>query len=270
MCATLGLVAGAFAQNDDVTRIQTAYENLRTFNGLEVQVSATQQIGQLSTSYTSDVYWYWGATASGQSIPKLISTEYRNGAATNQTVGDGSTLWLYNPARNEYLAHTYSPNPANAGTANRLDLLQHFNYESDAPVHYAARLLREIYGDDNALFRSWDPQSSVTVLTAGSENDPLTGQNYTPTETRDFVMYETPNTRSTVFERSLVSTPDGTSEWVIRNVYIARRDKLAGQDRLLEVQLTPTAQTTAPPSGTFSFKPPVGSKPLQGSAPGAG
>ena len=255
----------ALAQTDDVNRINTGYQNLRQFPGIDLQVWGTEKTGGQTNNLGATIEWPWDETQS-QPLQKIIVREYRNGGLVTKTVGDGTTLWSFNPLRNEYIAHNYgSYNGALPGDY-RLDLLQHFNSLSKLPAIYAARFLREMYGSTDPAFRSWVPGATVTVLTDTSapQNDPITNRTYAPApNARDYVMYELngQTKRSVVFERTQTNVSGFPSGWCISNVYVAEQDAV----HTLDFALTPTALTETPPDSDFAFAPPIGSHAIEGS-----
>ena len=158
LCLALSVLT--LAQSDDVARIQTAYQNLRQFPGVDLQVWGSEKLGSQTTDLGAIIEWPWNETAM-QPLQKITMREYRNGAQVHRTVGDGTTLWSLNLLRNEYIAHNYGVYNGVQPGEYRLDLLQHFNSLSKVPANYAARLLREIYGDVDPAFRSWPPGATA-------------------------------------------------------------------------------------------------------------
>lgn len=268
MAAAAALSTLAIAQTDDVARITDAYQNLRAFPGIDVQVTGTQTLAGGSTDLSSTIEWPWDETATTPQ-QKMSAREYRNGSEVARTVGDGTTLWSLNELKNEYVAHNYGSYSGAEPTQYRLDLLQHFNWGSRLPANYAARLLREVYGDGSPVFRSWAPRATVTVLVDGqpAQQDPITKRTYDPTPTRDYVMYEVAGdtNRSVVFERDQATMPDGSQQWILGNVYIAESSGSGAEAKKLDVILGVTALNTTPPDADFGFTPPTGAKVLQGS-----
>jgi len=254
------------AQIDDVARIETAYQSLRQFSGIELQGSGNELINSRATNLASDIEWPWDENAT---LPdqKISVREFRNGSQISKTIGDGTTLWSLNLLRNEYVAHNYGSYIGTEPSDYRLDLIQHFNVLSKVPANYSARLLREVYGGVSPAFRSWVPGATVTVLstTSSPQTDPITGRTYTPTPTKDYVMFELSGetNRSVVFERSNIALPDGSNNWCLANVYIA--ESASAGNYKLDLPLTPSPLTQAPPDSDFAFAPPISAKPIEGS-----
>jgi hypothetical protein len=266
-CAALA--ASVWAQSDDVVRIQAGYQNLRAFPALQLRVDASHQMGDTNTSLGADIQWESSQTASGKPIYKFDAHDFLNGREILRTVADGTTLWALDRSRNEYRAHNYGAYAAQTPADYRLDLLQHYNSFSRTPANYAARLLREIYGDDTANYRTWAAGATVTVLTAGqpSKTDAISGRVYNPSPVMDYIIYElgSPVSRSVAFERTLTTMPDSTQQWVVSNVYLNETGKVKSEDRTLQVILTPTGLSSAPAPSAFQFAPPPGATPVEGS-----
>jgi hypothetical protein len=263
------MCAAAFAQSDDVLRIQAANQNLREFPAVQIQVDATRQNNQAQTNSTELIDWVWDPTGQTPNAAKIAATDYVNGSTVAQLVADGETLFNYLPNQRAYLAHHYAAASSTSASDYRMDLLQHFDSFSNMRGNYAARFLQEAFGADAAGYSPWGSgeMSEITTET-GATIDPITGTSYTPTATTDYVMYEITGkiNHSVVLQRSSVALPDGTQGWVVSAIYVAESDMTDPSiPKNLQVILTITPLATIPTDTVFSFVPPSGSKALQSS-----
>jgi hypothetical protein len=263
----VGVSAAAFAQTDDVIKIQAAYQNMREFPAVQIQVDAIRQKNQKQTTSSEIINWVWDPTEQTANAAKLAATDSINGTVSAQLVADGETIFNYLPNKRAYLAHYYAA--ANGTTASdyRMNLLQHFDSFSGMRGNYAARFLQEAFGADAATYSPWSngTMSEINMGTGGT-TDPITGTSYTPSATTDYVMYETTGTlnRSVVLQRTSTALPDGTQGYVVTAIYLAESDSAdPSNPKNLQVIMSITPQTTVPTNTAFTFVPPSGSKALQ-------
>ncbi|HEY3779699.1 MAG TPA: hypothetical protein VGL56_01350 [Fimbriimonadaceae bacterium] len=262
-----GLSAAAFAQTDDVVKIQAAYQNMREFPAVQIQVDSIRQNNQKQTNSSEIIDWVWDPTEQTANSAKMAAADYVNGVQVAQLVADGETLFNYYPTQRSYLAHYYAATTNTAQSDYRMNLLQHFDSFSGLRGNYAARFLQEAYGADASIYSPWSSGEMTEInTTTGPAIDPITGTSYTPSAVMDYVTYEVTGTvnRSIVLQRTSTALPDGTEGYVITAIYVAEADNTdTSNPKNLQVILSITPQVTAPTNTTFTFVPPSGSKALQ-------
>ena len=153
------------------SEISTAFSFLRAQSGIHLCLLGTNQTGLQSVLTRVDVYWE-SRIVNDQPVARLelIEQEQRYGSGmkiTNRIVGDGTTLYQYDPAAHQYTAIQYGtingPQPEGY-TDNLLELF------TSAPTRngsYAQRMLREIVSSSASRYASWLP-GAVPVRTTNA------------------------------------------------------------------------------------------------------
>lgn len=262
------LVAGlSLAQATGKEKILEVYGTLKRFPALTLTVEGAEANGNTTIPYDATYNWFSEIDQLNQPVAQLDSAEYRDNKFLWQTVADGVTLWNYNPKFNEYASSNYGAYGAQQPATYHRNLVRSLYATARGPAVWASRLLQDLYGSESGSYSPWSPGAVETVLEAGdgSWTDALTGRDYTPTPTRDYVIYELgdPVRRSIVFERRLATLPDNTQGWTLSAVYVG--DQISGKvSRLVDLVITPVSATTKPDLD-FVFSPPAGSKSVSGS-----
>lgn len=253
------LVAGqALAQADAL--VQNGLTWLRTQPSVWIRVDGVDDYIQ-SHSFTTDTFWYQTVQPSGPLI-KLESTEYRDGRLIRRIVGDGNTLWAFDPLRNEYSAKVYGSLTGGQNQNLLRDLLTGFGSHATGNLASSARLVRETYGGGAALFRPWVIGSqSWALMDPQFMNDPIVGTKWTyrASPARQFAVYYVagPPAKSLSFQFDQNSK---SGAWELTNVYGAESSTVAGKDRLVYWHMTITP--VLPATANFEFVPPANARPV--------
>jgi len=162
------LVGIAHAQSAEETRILMALQNLRTNTTAYLQLTGTETTGSTTVDYNTTAYLTDNADDTAPSIMLELRQE-RDGVLKHRLVGDGKTLWAYNNAALTYGGNDYGrwgTVPANAQAQYAVDYRQGFmdnlNMAAVDETAYLARLIRQIYGGDQASYASWMPGVTPT------------------------------------------------------------------------------------------------------------
>lgn len=248
----------AFGQAD--TLVQNGLTWLRSQPSLWVRVDGVDDYIQGNT-FSADTFWYQSFQTGGPTA-KLESTEYRNGRLIRRIVGDGNTLWAYDPLRNEYSAKVYGSLTGNQNQNLLRDLLTGFSSHATGNLASSARLVRETYGGGAALFRSWlTGGQSWALADPQFMNDPVVGSKwvYRASPVRQFAVYYLPGTpaRSLSFQ---LDQNGKSGAWELTNIYGADASSVAGKDRLVYWHMTITP--VLPATANFEFVPPANARPI--------
>ncbi len=211
------------AQAPDVKKIQEGFQSLRAYPAAKIHVDMQVLRGQETTTSSMDISWVWDPT--GQSDSALLrSNELAGDTLTKQLLGDGSTLYTYDAATDRVSSAGYG---TTENFSARMNLLNALYGNSSRKGTYAAKLLQQVYGGNDAHYVPW-ARGEVTYLTAedGDAQDPISGETYSPSATRDYIAYETEGvlSRSVVFQRDQVIGADNQPRWIVSAIYYTKYD----------------------------------------------
>ncbi|MEJ5169723.1 MAG: hypothetical protein WHU10_01940 [Fimbriimonadales bacterium] len=156
--------AASQAQTTARLWLESALTNLRGLNRIAVRQAGMEVFGQRERTFLNEL---WLDLADGGREPRLEAREWVDGTLQRRTIGDGRTLWVYEPARKRYSAWNYggySEDPA----ANALQrMLLGFRYRAGGPLGWIARLLDETWARDGSRWTPWIPQALEEVGAGG-------------------------------------------------------------------------------------------------------
>lgn len=263
--ASLGLAATSLAQLTATAeqRVQEVFANLRGSSTLWLRTDATQTIGQNTSVFASDLFYAQRIGA----LPTIELLDYRGSNLAHRVVADSVVLWAYDPRRNEYSTARYGVYSGNPPATALGNLLQSVGSMVTSPSSYAARLLREVYGGEAAMYRHWvTGNTPVTVDTVNPVYiDPIAGRTFTAGPDLEYVVFTqgNPVRRSAIFERARTNT----GIWNLSGIWVTERDDLAGRQRVLDLKVTPYPDQI-PNTANFVFTPPQGARPVTRTRPG--
>ncbi len=258
---SVACAAVSAAQSTAVSLVQAAFQNLRAEPSIWMRMTGTDAINGNGVALIADTFWYTTYSPTGQPISKLEMTEFRNGVLSTRIVGDGTTLWAYNVAKNEYAASNYGAiNAPSQPPTYQQALLQGFGSHAKGQIVHPARLLREVYSGGFALYRPWLIAAQERVVQGTqSFDDPVLGaaRRYQATPTQTFLVFWTgsPATRSLAFGTFL---DQNTNTWKLGSVYYADSSAVGSNSRLVEWGMS--IQPVQPSVGNFLFVPPNGAR----------
>jgi hypothetical protein len=166
-------------------------------------------------------------------------------------VADGTLVWNYDPARNEYSTRQYGRYDGSIPTNYRRDFFRNLSAEASAEGAPAARLVNEIYGGTAARSLPWMPSTTAPAELFSNTNDDITGVTYTPVPgERFFYVFSSNSDRSVCYHLSNTGVVD-----VLTDLFANERFGSAVRRYRINVQLNPTVQPT-----WFDYTPPVGAR----------
>jgi len=279
--------AQALAVGDGYANLQAnASDVLFSLSGTDTRNGGTQ--------FRSDLTYSGGLSLAPQHVELLEYTAPMSvplpAIPTRTIVGDGTTMWGYSGARNDYTALNYGVY-SGANPVNYRDNFFHaLTTAARSQSAGATRLLADIYDlgaaydtvtpSGSPTFKPWIPglQNLVSLddptlpprppvwppspIGGSGYADPvLPGLSYLPTATTQYqVVYEPTLQKSVAFELQLDAT---LNKWVLTDVYSAQNFRTGTEEWHLTISRMPTIA-----AGTFSFVPPRGSRAIVGKSGG--
>jgi hypothetical protein len=222
-------------------KIQDAFAALRDKNQVHLHLEGTDRLGNRTSQILVDGYWHRGVTA-GRPFAHLWVHNYRGPEEVFRAVADGMVLWQYDPKRSEYSATAYGsyrgPQPDDYEDV----LLRNVNAGTRGPANHLIRLMREIWGGDDALYRSWMP-------------------GYQPVDEGTTITYRAEDAmfRQVTFHIDLQNGE-------LRAVSYYDRTRVGAEERILEWTLTIRVYEE-PQNWQFAFTPPPGTRAVSGIRP---
>jgi hypothetical protein len=223
-------------------RIQASFELLREQPTVFFRLEGTERLGDKVSALVVDTFWHHGVQGS-RPYANLRLQSYRDGVEQMRTVGDGTVLWQFDPVRNEYSSGTYGAYRGDQPADHMDVMLRMTGGAARGPVNYAARLLREVYAGDWALYRNWMP-------------------GYEPVASGSQITYSV----GTPVQRQIRFTLDqDTGE--LKSIYFYDRVMLAGKWREVDWTLTVYPYGVVPAGWNFQFTPPRDARAVAGLRP---
>ena len=143
-------------------KLQSVWSTLRDEPQLALLLDGTEKIGAKTVPISAHGYWKTGIIEGVRDGWLQVETS-RKGYLTDLAVGDGTTFWAFNPAKNEYSARLYGSYGGAIPESAVRNLLGFASSRLAGLGDPIARLLRETYSGTDALYRSWLPNSKVLV-----------------------------------------------------------------------------------------------------------
>lgn len=275
--ALIALVCLANGQSG-TQRIQDTLVLLRGSATAWIKLDGTECAGGIATPIGTDIYF---VSQVGGVQEKLVleSLDYYGGLR-QRIVGDGISLWAYEPQRNQYSASRYGAYNGNPPADYRTNLLSSFELNLKGTAAYAGRLLREVYGPGGARYRDWLPPSPDWGAGGSSwpkvfENgqvyvEPILGKTYRSGTTAQgdyvYVVYQAAGQKSLVFE---LFKSTGQTLYRLNIIYIAEKNRVSNRDRVIDAKLV-FYPDMVPGSASFVFQPPAGSRAVASPKPVGG
>ena len=159
--------------------IASTFATWRSQPNFYIRLDGQQVINRATYDVLSELYFHQ-AVVNGQTLAKVeVQRKFKRPTDTAYTifqriVGDGYTIYDYRPTAYEYSAISYADYGGPARTAEEqasytkrlVAMVVHAAGDTEA---LTVRLLREVYGGDQAMFHRWipqaDPQISANAIT---------------------------------------------------------------------------------------------------------
>jgi len=242
--------------------IESAFAQLRADNEVMLALNGTDQVGPKTTALYSNAFFQWDPL-NPDSFAKAEINDYVNNAHLRRIVGDGTTLWSYDFLRNTYSTFIYGSYTGGQPSGFRSNMLEELSTSSQASTVYLARMLKEIFSGKAAIYTTWLPGATVTLVSKSSQTtsmkDPVdANRTYTADDTNFYVVYTYPSRpqRSAAFHFTL---PDTTKPWVLSEIFYADLQHLnPSTPRLLDWTIT-VYTDNFPETPNFVFVPPANS-----------
>ncbi|HTQ10654.1 MAG TPA: hypothetical protein VMI31_11320, partial [Fimbriimonadaceae bacterium] len=217
--------------------IESAFKLLRANNEILAVLSGTDRIGSTTSTLYSNAFFDWDM-ANPDSFAKAEINDYVNNAHLRRIVGDGTTLWSYDFARNSYTTFRYGAYSGAPPQGFRSNMLQELGSSARGSTVYLARLLKEVFSGDYAQYSDWFPGAGITLVSTNSKTtsmtDPIDSNRvYTADQSDYYVVYtyKTRPSRSAAFH---FTQSDSSQPWVLSDIEYAERQTFnASTPRLL-------------------------------------
>lgn len=221
--------------------IQEGFNTLRAHPGLKLTLDGAEQVGASITPFTTTAYIFQDIE-DGRPMAKVEVIGTSNGAQTFRIVGDGTTLWIYDTARNMYSATRYGNYRGAQPDGYLNNLLSALKSMVKGQAAYPVRMLMEVYGGENARYTTWMPGTAIE-------------------DTGSVIRYMlgTPVRRRLEFTYQYVAPYQNVRQ-------IDYFDEISFQTATRDVTwtLTPTSFDLVLPDANFTFTPPAGSRTIVG------
>ncbi|MFZ4506227.1 MAG: hypothetical protein ACOYON_00845 [Fimbriimonas sp.] len=218
-------------------RIREGFSTLRETNLFVATLSSVETTGK--TQRRTDAVIFFEPRAAG---PRVEMRVFRDGVFSDRFVGDGTTLWAYNAAANQYSARVYGryddgPAPENA-TKTLLTLL---DSQAEGASAQLTRLARQLFAESSVRYIAWLPGVPAR-------------EQFGSVVYWDAAMPD----RWVKFETELVDQP--TPGWVVNKIQGSELRNLRGTARTVAwtIDLSTSLGTTLRPD--FVFAPPANAR----------
>ena len=236
---------------DDV--VAGALTQLRASSWFHLTLTGTQTLGSTQTALQTDLWWQCIGAGTSGAYCQIECSEWTDGRLTAQTVGDGTSLWAYNPVLNQYTVTTYGSFGGGVLPANYVHgAVEAFKATAKGATEYIAKLLCDTFGSPVAQFTPW-MQPRIAGETSTTDVQPT------------YVAYEigSPANRWIQFNVS----QDTSGNWILGSIGL--QDVQTIGSSIQTTNWTATIDTSkTPPVGIFNFTAPAGAKAIVGSKPG--
>ena len=219
--------------------LQNALVTMRGEPVMNVQLTGTTKIGSHTSNYYYDAYLENLPTQNDSSSGvKLAIFGYLNGTLAKEWIGDGTNLWQYTVATNQYMVVNYTTN-THAPTIDTL--LQNLSGLTDQYANPIVTLFRQAYSSTGAQFHNW-----------------LGGGQLVKSTLPNVITYAT-STQAYSYNWVV----DSNNQTALQSVNYYSDESAGGYEILTHWQLTPTPITTNSFSpSVFKFVPPVSAIPI--------
>lgn len=217
---------------------------------------------------SGELFWWIDYDAKGHMTAKIEYSEWRDGILVQRTVGDGKSLYDYNPRRNDYWVGSYGthgPTPPPRYLANLMD---DFTASLKGSMTYLGRLMREAFLVGG--YRPWIPGGQEYLVTkdSGVVPDPIwRDRTFVGTETTEYAIFwqGEPAKRSIIFKTGI----GGHRGRTLDHIFFTELTKVGDEPRTVDWQAR-IFTDVVPAAENFVFIPPVGAKPIVGPRPNIG
>ena len=261
LVACLAATAGQVLASD-LEKIQACMDTLREHAGVSINLESLEVLGNRETSFSSTLN-YLQVNYAGEQRSFFEQNSFRGPTLLQRTVGDGTLLWSFNAVQNEYTKSLYGAFSGQQPDTYLQKLMNGIQTSARAGDNHPVRLLKECFGSDVVRAKSWAPGAYVHEITEGKPalQDPISGETYVAGQGYDYVAYElgSPIRRSVVFERYYDQTH---LNWEFGRIWVNEITNINGQMRKLMIVMTATGIDASPTGTSFTFRPPMGAKPI--------
>jgi hypothetical protein len=273
VCGLLAVSTVSFAQalTPSELEVDAAFKALRPETNALLRLVGNEYFGSTTTPIQTDLFWNRPGFAGAQDM-RIEMLEARNALWNRRVVADGRHVWGVDLIKNTYSTARYgsynSTKPNDYESNGMLSVGILANGESTWP----ARLVREVWGGNDALYRPWIPLSSnrseFTVQGVSSTADPVvTSRVYTSSLIKKFHIYwlvkaGTP-VRSVTFE---LDQNQVTAAWNLTAIYFSDRVNKGTVQKLTDWKLS-VYTGTLPSTGNFTYTPAAGARAIAGPRP---
>lgn len=259
LTATLA-VAAVHAQTVDL-RIRSGLAYWTNSPNLRMRIQGTQTLGTTQTIVQGYLNCTETSDAAGRIVPLVEVVEAWDGKLRQRVVGDGETMFAYNPIRQEVQSSVYIPETAGAGDVlNKLGT--GLAAVAEGFTSYTVRIYNDLFHPSGPQYKPWMPGRPAQVLNVmGTYKDPLVPtRNYLVNPAVDFVMftYGEPVQRNVVYEFD----KSGSTEFVAA-IYVAEQKRIGSHDQLTDLVIR-FENPISFAKGTFTFVPPTRARMIAG------
>lgn len=237
MISSIALFAALLApQTASPSDLGTAFGELKGHNVLQLTLSGTEMVSGNPHSIYAEGKWYQENHSDGTKTLQLSVAVAKDGAWRGVWVADGTTLWYYDPVRNEYATRAYGTDSASNPTAYPEQLLGSLVNWSRLEGRFMARLFSDLQlSTTSSALHHWLPGSELGAFT-------------------DTVYLRLGNP----VERQYLFNLDHISRALSSMQYYERRDFSSTDIHEVNWTMTFTRLSSLPSSWSFSYQPPTG------------
>ena len=240
----------AFADSGEAV-VTSALTELRSHTYFRISLAGAETRDGKTKELQSELWWQATGISGPGAYCQLECKDWVDGVLTARTVGDGVSMWAYDPIRNEYSVSTYGSYGGASPATYMSGAIHAFYSTSKGPAEYLARLISDAFGSAGAQFTPW-----LTSRVAGEATATLVDSS-TVSYTFGDPVYR--------WLRFNV-TADGLGGYALNSFDMHDEQMVAGKKRITWWVATLYTDDT-PPKNTFVFQAPPGSRPIVGPRP---
>jgi len=251
--------------------VDAAFKRLRPEPSALLRLVGAEYFGSTTTPIQSDLFWNRPALSTAQDM-RIELLEARNAVWTRRVVADSRHVWGVDLVKNTYSTARYGTYTGNKPNDYEANGLQSVGILASGDSSWLARMVREVWGGTDALYRPWIPASTnraeFTVAGGATYADPVVNTRaYASSSTKKFHIYWLQKAgvpvRSVTFE---LDENQATATWNLTAVYFSDRVNKGAIQRLVDWKAT-VYTGTLPAAGNFTFTPSVGARAIAGPRP---
>jgi hypothetical protein len=247
------------AQTAEELAVSDGLKQLATSATLQVNLVGKEWIGSNAKDITAQGNFWNTFRPDGLEVRMAEVVEFEGAILTQRVVGDGITLYSFNPRRNEYTTSVYgSFDGVPTGYTAKLNTGLATQIKGHASS--IVRIVSDIHSARmNTSYRSWTPGFAPRTIDTAPEADPLVpARQYTPTPATYYVQF---SLRQPL--RKVITFELNRSDNAILNMYFAAVSSMGSKTKLVDWTMTFRTGLSFT-RAEFQFVPPTTAKAITG------